>query len=141
MTIQQRYPMLSLDKCSGISGYYADEKAAELNRFEIDKSSAEFKTLCDLMYSKEYRRGLNDLLPRSRRIHRVEAGEFQWEVYFYFEDVQLPDGNYGSKEMLRIQYWYGDLDIYFDGERISCYTNDQEKWAKEVFKVIRKEYN
>lgn len=137
MTIQQRYPMLSLDKCSGISGYYRDDTGEALEEFVIDKNSEEFEMLCDLLYKQEYRRSLRDLLPRGTRIHRTESGDFQWEVFFHFEDVVLPDGSIGSGGILRIQSWYGDLDIYFDDGIFSCYTNEQEHWAKEVLDIIR----
>lgn len=81
MTIEQRYSMLTLDKCSGISGYYRDETMIESEKFTIGKNSQEYE--------------------------------------------------------MNIQNWYGDLDIYFDGERLTCYTDEQESWVKEVFDIIR----
>ena len=137
MTIEQRYSMLTLDKCSGISGYYRDETMIESEKFTIGKNSQEYEMMCDLIYKKEYRRSIYDLLPRGTRIHREEPGDFQWEVYFYFKDIEFPDGSMGAGAMLHIQNWYGDLDIYFDGERLTCYTDEQESWVKEVFDIIR----
>ena len=137
MTIQQRYSMLTLDKCSGISGYYEDGTGVALKEFTIDKNSEEFEMLCDLLFEQEYSRSLRDLLPRGTRTHRTEPGDFQWEVYFHFEDIAFPDGSIGSGKTLRVESWYGDLDIYFDGEVLSCYTNEQETWAKEVLNIIR----
>ena len=137
MTIQQRYPMLTLDKCIGMDGYYRDGTSVEFEKFTIDKNSEEFERLCDLLYAQRYHHSLRDLLPRGTRIHPTVPGEFEWEVYFLFEDLVFPDGNVGSGAVLSIQSWYGELDIYFDGDRLSCYTNEQEAWARQVLDIIR----
>lgn len=138
MTIQQRYPMLTLDKCTGIQGYYYDGTGVALKEFAIDKSSEEFEKLWDLLYEREYRRSLKDLLPRGTRTHRSEPGDFQWKVYFCFENIEMPDGNGFSGTLLCFDRWYsGDLDIEIIDERHYCYTNEQEAWAKEVLDIIR----
>ncbi|MBQ8564107.1 MAG: hypothetical protein IJ443_09515 [Firmicutes bacterium] len=137
MTIQQRYPMLNLDKCTELRGYYRLDGQVELTEFTIDKNCKEFEMLCDLLYEQDYRRSLRDLLPRGTRIHPTEPGDFEWEVFFYFENVALPDGNIGSGGILRIQCWYGELDIHFDGEILTCYTDEQETWAKDVLNIIQ----
>ena len=136
MTIQQRYPMLSLDKCTELRGYYKIDGQTELTEFTIDKNSEEFEMLWGLLYDKDYYRSLKDLFPRGTRIHPTEPGGFEWEVYFHFEDVEFPDGNIGSGGILRIQCWYGELDIYFDDDMLSCHTNEQEAWAKEILSII-----
>lgn len=139
MTITQLYPMLTLDKCSGIEGYYRDGTGKDLEKFAIEKNSEEFELLCDLLYKREYSRSLRDLLPRGTRIHRTEPDDFQWEVMFHFDTVELPDGNCGSGTLLRIQYWYGELDIHFDDGIRSCHTSKQDAWAKEVFDAIQQD--
>lgn len=137
MTISQLYPMFTLDKCTGIGGYYNDGTQVDLTKFTIEQGSEEYAKLCAMFYEKEYRRKLADILPRGTRSHRYEPGDFQWEVYFYFEDVELPDGGRGSGPMLQFKSWYGDLDIFSVGEYYSCYTNQQKKWEKEVFNLIK----
>lgn len=137
MTIPQRYEMLTLDKCFEIGGYYHDGTTVDLKKFTVDKNSEEFEKLWELLYERDYRRSLKDLVPRGRRTHRSEPGDFQWDVSFRFEDVIFPDGSTSSGEILRVQNWYGELDIYFAGERLSCHTKDQEAWAKEVLDLIR----
>lgn len=136
MPIQQRYPMLSLDKCTELRGYYEIDGQTELTEFTIDKNSEDFEILCSLLYEQGYRRSLRDLLPRGTRIHPTESGDFEWEVCFYFDAAELPDGNSGSGGILRIQCWYGELDIHFNDEIFSCYINEQETWAKEVLNTI-----
>ena len=45
MTIQERYPMLTLDKCTELRGYYKIAGQTELTDFTIDKNSEAFETL------------------------------------------------------------------------------------------------
>ena len=137
VNISQLYPMLTLDKCTGISGCYADGTQAGLTEFTIDKGSEEFETLCSLLYDQDYHRSLRDLLPRGTRIHPTEPGDFQWDVHFCFEDVEFPDGSRGSGAMLHIQSWYGELDIDFNGETHAYRTSGQEVWSREVFDIIQ----
>lgn len=137
MDIAERYLMLTPEKCTGISGYYYDGEGTRLTNFTVEKDSEAFARLWELFYEQDYRRTLRDLFPRGSRTKRYEPGDFQWEVFLEFEDVELPDGSRGSGAMLQIQYWYGELDIDFDGENRFCRTKDQDAWAKEVLDIIR----
>lgn len=142
MTLSQINPLLPLDKCVGISGYYRTSDDAEgLLQFTIEADSEEFKELCSLFNEKTYRRSLKDLLPRGTRIHQTTGEfEFQWEVLFHFDTIAFPDGNAGSGPLLQIQYWYGELDIenrVFEKERRICHTAEQDAWAKEILDIIR----
>ena len=136
MTIQQRYPMLDLDQCTELSGYY-EIGGKGRTEFTIDKNSEEFETLCTLLYEQAYRRSLKDLLPRGTRTYRVLPEDFEWEVFFQFEDVAFPDGSHTSGRILRVDYWYGELDIHFYGDIVSCSTKQQEAWAKQVLDTIQ----
>ena len=138
MTIQTEYPMLSIDKCTGIRGYYRDDTMNELQEFNIERSSEEFDKLWDLLYEREYRRSLKDLLPQGTRIYQTGPGDFQWEVYFSFDTVETPDGNGHSGTVLQFERWYdGALDIEVIGENHSYNTDDQDACAKEVLDIIR----
>ena len=137
LTISQLYPILTLDKCTEIRGYYEIGTQAEQTEFAIEQNSEEFQKLCSMFYEQKYRRSLRDILLRGTRIHRTEPDDFQWDVYFYFEDIAFPDGSSGSCAMLHFLSWYGELDIYFDGKTHSCYTSEQEVWTKEVLDIIQ----
>ena len=63
--------------------------------------------------------------------------DFEWEVFFQFEDVAFPDGSHTSGRILRVDYWYGELDIHFYGDIVSCSTKQQESWAKTVLDIIQ----
>ena len=139
MTLSQLYPMIIIDECTEIKGYYFDGTQTEFTEFTIERNSEEFQKLCSLFEQQKYRRSIRDILPRGGRTHQTQPGEyeFQWDVYFCFENVKLPDGNIGSGAMLNFQSWYGELDIYFDGEYYSCYTHQQKEWEREVLEVIK----
>ena len=137
MTIQQRYPMLTPEKCVELRGYYRVGAEEVLQEVTIDKNSEEFAVLFDLLYEQEYRRSLRNLVSGGTRVHVTEPEDFQWEVLFFFEDVVLPDGSIGSGTMLQVQNWYGELGISFDGEQTEYDTDGQEEWAKEILSVIQ----
>ena len=137
MTVSQLYPMLPLDECTKIRGYYDDGTGPAQVEFNIEKDSEEFQKLCSLFYEQDYRRSLRDILPRGTRTHRVEPGDFQWEVYFYFEDVEFDNGSGASSMALEFHNWYGELDIRFNGDIYSCNIKEQESWAKEILDIIR----
>ena len=136
MTIQQRYPMLDLEQCTDLRGYYEIGGQGRIE-FTVDKNSEDFETLCALLYEQAYRRSLKDLLPHGTRTYRVLPEDFEWEVFFQFEDVAFPDGSHTSGRILRVDYWYGELDIHFYGDIVSCSTKQQESWAKTVLDIIQ----
>ena len=131
MTIPQRYPMLMLDKCSGISGYYCEDTMMDSKKFTINTSSQEYKVLSDLIYDKKYHRSIWDLLPRGTRFHRQEMGDFQWEVYF--NDIELADGSpeLTSADKIEVKIEHMDvsmepkdgdvIEIIYSGEIIESY--------------------
>ena len=77
MSVTQLYPMLTLDKCTGIRGYYEIGMQTEQTAFTVERDSEEFQKLCDLFFEKRYRRSFKDILPRGTRIHRTEPDNFQ----------------------------------------------------------------
>lgn len=138
-TLLQLYPMLTLDKCTEISGYYIVGTQTDPMEFVIEKDSPEFEKLFSQFYWKMYRRSVRDILPRSTRYHTPSPEDFQWDVCFSFEDVEFPDGSIGSGKMLHFHNWYGDLDIGFNGETYSCHTDEQEAWAETVLQLIQRQ--
>lgn len=64
VTLSELYPMLELDKCTQIQGYYEIGTQAEPSEFTIAKNSGEFETLYNLFYEQRYCRSLRDLFPR-----------------------------------------------------------------------------
>ena len=137
VTLLELYPMLKLDKCTQVQGYYEIGTQAEPSEFIIAKNSEEFETLCNLFYEQRYRRSLRDLFPRGARIHRTEPDDFQWDVYFIFEQIEFPDGSTGSGAMLHFKNWYGVFDVHFNGETHAYQVSDQECWGAQVLDIIQ----
>lgn len=137
VTLSELYPMLELDKCTQIQGYYEIGTQAEPSEFTIAKNSGEFETLYNLFYEQRYCRSLRDVFPRGTRIHRTEPDDFQWDVHFVFEHVEFPDGSTGSGAMLHFTNWYGAFDIHFNGETHAYQVSDQERWGVQVLDTIQ----
>lgn len=137
VTVKQLHPMLTLDKCTEISGYYEVGMQAKMTPFTVERNSEEFDELCDLLFEGTYRRKLTDLLPRGTKMRRVEDDDFRWYANFTFMDIEFPSGDTGSGAMLGFSYWLGDLDIFFDGETHAYRTSDQDAWAQEVLSLIQ----
>jgi len=142
MTLSQLSPLLPLDQCVGISGYYrTTDQTDGLTQFTMEAGSEEFQELCSLFNEKTYRRSLKNLFPGGTRYHQTtNEFEFQWEVWFHFDAIEFPDGNGGSGPLLQVQYWYGELDIenkVWERSRRSCYTSEQDVWAREILDIIR----
>lgn len=143
MTLSRLYPLLPLDQCVGISGYYrtTEQPGVELMQFTVEADSEEFQELCSLFNEKTYRRSLKNLFSRGTRYHPLTGEfEFQWEVWFHFDTIEFPDGNGGSGPLLQIQYWYGELEIenmVWEKSRRISHTDDQDIWAKEILDIIQ----
>lgn len=52
MILSQLYPMITLDKCTEISGYYEVGAQAEPSEFYIEQNSGNFKQLCTLFFEQ-----------------------------------------------------------------------------------------
>lgn len=142
MTLSQLYPLLDIDQCVKISGYYrTSTQTGGFTEFTIEAGSKKFQELCSLFHEKTYRCSLRNLLSKGTRIHQTtNEFEFQWEVMFHFDTIEFPDGNAGSGPLLQIQYWYGELDIENKAwkiERRSYHTSGQDAWAREILDIIR----
>lgn len=135
MTLSELYPMLTEDKCSGVSGYYQRDLQQPLPEFSFDKDSEAFKALWGLFSGRKYRRRLKDLLPDTTKYHNMEPGDFRWDVSFRYCDAELEDGALLSAG-LRFEDWYGELGICFNGRTWLCRTGNQDEFIKDVYDII-----
>ncbi len=137
MTLSELYPMLELEKCTQVYGYYEIEMQPEQTAFTIEKGSNGFETICDLFSEPGYRRSLRNLLSNGTKTHRIEPGDFQWDVCFDFKDVEFPDGSTGSGTILHFTNWYGEFKIHCNGEVHSYRLCNQDSWLSQVLDVIQ----
>lgn len=125
MTLSQLYPMIKIDQCSEVKGYYEIGLQEHETEFCFGRSDEEFWKLLMLFNEQEYRRSLKDLLPDTTKTHMLEGDDdFRWDVGLRFDEFTMPDGS-TSSGFLRFHNWYGDLEIYFDGEAYACFTAGQ----------------
>lgn len=135
MTLSQLYPMIKIDQCAEIKGYYGIGTQVNDTEFGFDRSDEDFWKLLMLFNEQEYRRSLKDLLPRTTKTHRAEGNnDFWWDVSLRFDEFTMPDGSISSG-FLRFHNWYGDLEIYFDGEAYACFTRES-KLYDSVFELL-----
>ena len=142
LTLPQLYPALSPDRCTEIRCTSFDIEESEFIDITIDRDSEAFQPLCALFYDRTYHRArlnreFKDLLTFG--VQRGSAKETNWYVFFLFDDIDLPDGTAGDDVVLRFDYWFGDFDIYFDGEFFACQTSNHETWATEILNIIHGE--
>lgn len=136
-TIEQRYPMLDLSRCTEIRGYYrGDSPDPEEIPFAAEAGTPEFEALLALFQEQTFRTRLGNLIPTGTRTHRIEAGDFKWEVLFRFEDVHFPSGDVGRGDLLQVHNFFGELDLFFDGETVKCRVPDQDAWLRAVMDAI-----
>ena len=136
MTLSQLYPMIKIEDCAEINGYYAIGSLVEDTEFHFDKNSEEFWKLLMLFDRQEYRRSLKDILPRTEKIHRIEGpDDFWWEVSLRFNEFAMPDGSISSGS-LRFHNFYGELEIHFDGKSYACFTKEPGLFDS-VFALIK----
>lgn len=136
LTLEQRYPVLDLSRCVQIRGYYDDGTGVEDAQFVIQPDSPHFDRMVELFQSAAFRTRLRNLFPKGTKTHQYSDGDFRWIVTFRFEQMLLPGGDIGSGDMLHISNFFGDLELSFDGETVSCSLSDQEQWLNEVMSII-----
>lgn len=124
MTLSQLYPMIEIEECSEIRGYYGIGSQIDSTEFYFDKNSEEFWKLLMLFDRQEYRRSLKDILPKGTKTHRIDGtDDIWWDVSLRFDDYSMPDGSISSG-FLRFHNWYSELEIHFDGESYACFTKE-----------------
>lgn len=139
LTLGERYPVLDISQCMEIHGYYDNGNGLEDTEFTIYPDDPDFDEALELFRPAVFRTRPGNILPQRpqrTRTHRYGEGDFGWDVILRFEDVLFPSGDTGSGDMLRIDNFYGDLELHFDGETVKCSVNNQERWLKDVMDII-----
>ena len=136
LTNEKRYPVIDLSQCTLISGYFYDGTGVENERFTISPDDPHFGKLIDLFRSTKFRTRLGNILPRGTKIHPHQDGDYKWEVMFRFENVLFPSGDMGSGDMLHISNFFGDIDLFFDGQQAACSVKKQDEWLNDVMSII-----
>ena len=139
LEIEQRYPVLDLSQCTQIRGYYYIYTGANVvddTLFIISPDDIHFDDMLELFQSASFRNKLRNILPEGTKTHVLQDGDFRWEVMFHFENVRFPNGDTGSGGILHIRNFFGDVELFFDGEQTKCSVKNQEKWLQDVLDII-----
>ena len=136
LTIEQRYPVLDLSQCTLIRGYFNDGTSVEVQNFTIAPDDPHFDEMIKLFQSAVFKTKLRNILPQGTRTHLCADGDFKWFVRFQFENVLFPSGDIGNGDMLHINNFFGDVDLFFDGEQVNCSVKNQEQWLKDVISIL-----
>jgi len=136
LTIEQRYPVLDISQCTQIQGYYYDGTGVEHIHFTIYPDDIHFDEIIEQFQVTAFKTKLRNIFPRGTKTHRYNKGDFQWEIMFRFEDILFPSGDMGSGDMLHIRNFYGDIDLFFDGEQVNCSVKNQEQWLEDVMSIL-----
>lgn len=134
LTIEQRYPVLDLSQCTLIQGSFQDGTGE--TQFTIAPGDPHFDEVIGRFRSAAFQTRLRNILPQGAKTHPYRDGDFKWSVTFRFEDVLFPGGDTGSGDMLRVNNFFGDIDLFFDGEQVNCSVKDQEQWLKDSMSIF-----
>lgn len=113
LTIEQRYPVLDLSHCTLIQGYFNDGSNAEDVPFVIAPDDPRFGDVIELLQAAEFKTDLRNILPKGAKFHIYEEGDFKWLAGFRFEDIFFPSGDMGSGDMLYINNFFGEVELFF----------------------------
>lgn len=136
LTIEQRYPVLDLSQCTLVRGYFRDGTSVEDIQFTFAPDDLHFDQMIELFQSVAFKKRLRNILPERTKSHLYQGGDFKWSVTFRFENVLFPSGDTSSGDMLRIDNFFGDVALSFDGELVECSVKDQEQWLKDVMSLL-----
>lgn len=141
MTLAQLYPSLSLSECKSVTISYQihDENSLSEERTELTLTTGEdnFAALLSCFEDCTFRRTLSNLLPSGTQMHTAQAGEYQWDIIFYFDGVTLPDGSTASGALLYASDFFGKLSLSFDGTTTRYTVPNQEQWRFNVLAAFQ----
>lgn len=135
-TLAQRFPYLDFSQCAEIRGYYSEYPETDNVPVVISRGSAAFDELTGIMQSTKFRTRLINLLPQGTKTHQSKDGDFRWELEFYFDKADLPDGSTVSGVLLSMQDFYGDLSFSADGKITSCTAEEKKEWIGKIRDII-----
>ena len=137
MTLEEICPGMELEQCMGIKGSFSTDQDRGLeNNLSLLPEDEAFSSLLERLQGQRFRRSPLWWMPRGTRTHRIDEGDFKWELSLAFEQVPLPDGSAGTGYMLHLNNFFGDLDLRFDGKTWPIRTADQEQWLSDVMARI-----
>lgn len=135
-TLGQRYPYLDFSKCTEITGFYFAAPGEDDEAFTIRPGDADFDELLNMISSASFRTKLDNLLPQGTKTYTYKDGDYRWYLILCFDKMTLPDGSAIGGYFLDINNFFGDLRFYINGDVISCKTDGQKQWTRDIMDII-----
>lgn len=146
MTVNELYAAYGFDlaACTSVSGTYWIKETdgdPDATSFAFSGEDPRAEALTELFGGRKFRRSLKSFLPQGTKIHRMQEGDFCWDVSFTFDHAKFPDGSSGSGQLLHFHNFFGTLELTFShsGETLRCNTKNQDAFLQEVFSLISSE--
>ena len=123
MTLAQLCPGVDVSQSEAVRGYYFTAPGVEDTYYEIDKDDERFSRIIEAFATRKFRRSLTGLLSNGTKTHLYQDGDFKWELMFVMEDVEFPDGNIHSGPLSSVSYFFGALELHYNGDTWRFSTN------------------
>lgn len=138
LTIEELCPGIQLGACTGaVADYtsYSGPGAAE-ETLNLPIEGDGLPPLLELLQGRKFRRPPLFLPAGRRGSHTIRAGDFKWHMGLAFEDVPVRGGT-GSGFVVRLDNFFGELELSFDDKIWRVGTPDQEQWAADVLAQLQ----
>lgn len=135
-TLEERYTYLDISGCNGITGYCITEPGGTPKKFVIEPTDSHFDELLNLLQTTEFKDRIISVFPWQTHTNQGQTGDYSFDLYLDFGEIQLEDGQTISGALLYIKNFYGDLSIESLGESSLCSVNNQKKWSRNIMDII-----
>ncbi len=110
-----------------------------MKQCRIEKDDPRFLLITNLITAQRYRRSILSLFPQTTKTHRLQDGDFKWELGCVASDAALQNGEVVTGNVIHISSFFGELEISFIGKTWRCTAENQEKWIAEMMDTMHTE--
>lgn len=108
----------------------------ETVQYNINKDDPRFLLIADLIAAQRYRKTLWNVFPQAAKTHRLQNGDFKWELGCVVSEVPLKNGEIVSGSAIHISNFYGELEIWCAGKIWRCTAENQGQWISDIMDTI-----
>ena len=59
-------------------------------------------------------------------------------MFFGFDGVDIQNGGVVGGDVLSVEDFYGDMELFFDKQQVRITLGDKEQWRESVLSVIKR---
>ena len=133
LTIEELCPGIHLEACTEVRFDYNTFDTQEMADCtqSLRLEGEDLPPLLELLRGRKFRRSPIFWPTEGGKTHLWREGDFRWYLSLAFEDVPVKGGT-GSGFMLRLDNFFGELKMSFDGDTWRVTTADQEQWVADM---------